>query len=583
MTGVNRVRALAGCLSALLICHGPAVATAEAEFQSGGEPTREERIRELRARVWEVWVTPLDGELVIDGQIDEPAWEHAEPISEFFQRERNEGLPASERTEVRILYDEYNLYLGFTCYDREMDRLMARALFRDESGSLDDLLVILIDPFNDHRSAYTFATNANGFQIDGLQTGEERSTLDGNWDTVWDAAGSRSPDRWEVEVVLPFKSLRFKPPPDGEEIVFGIGFKRNLRRRNEEDIWPFVSNDSSWYRPAELGHLRGLSQANPGRNVELRPYALGETKRSLELDSQDERGEIGLDAKWGITPAMTADFTINTDFAQEEVDLQQINFTRFSLFFPEKRQFFLEGERMFQFGIRSEADLVFTRRLGLSSEGEVIPIVAGARLSGREGHYTIGAMNIQTNNFSEVPSENFTVLRLRRDMLNRSTIGALFTNRQGGGEHNRLYGADMNLLLGDAWKLEGFFARIDDSEEDEGVDAAYLRFGYDTDRWGTSYRYLDLGENFRPGVGFVRRPNSVENFGDVRFSPRPNSDWIRQLHFAASLRYITDQARLLETRDRLGELTTAFESGDSLTLRYTNRFESITIPFELRP
>jgi hypothetical protein len=422
-------------------------------------------VRELRARVWEAWAAPLEGELSIDGRLDEPAWQRAKPVTEFYQRDRADGTPESERTEVRILYDDDNLYLGFICFDREMDKVVSRAIFRDESGAYDDQLVILIDPYNDHRGAYVFSTNANGFKIDGLQTGEAVNTLDANWDAVWDAGGSRDADRWQAELAIPFKSLRYKAPAEGEEIVFGIGFKRNLRRRNEEDIWPFVSNDSSWYRPASLGHLRGISKANPGRNLEFRPYALGERSQNLDADLEDQRGELGLDAKWGITPALTADFSINTDFAQEEVDLQQINFTRFSLFFPEKRQFFLEGERMFQFGIRREAELVFTRRIGLSPLGEVIPIKAGARLSGRAGRYAVGAMNIQTQESGVFPSENFTVLRLQRDLFNRSTVGALFTNRQGGGRFNRVYGADVNLLLRDAWTFEGFFARVDEDTE----------------------------------------------------------------------------------------------------------------------
>ena len=204
-----------------------------------------------------------------------------------------------------------------------------------------------------------------------------------------------------------------------------------------------------------------------------------------------------------------------------EVDLQQINFTRFSLFFPEKRQFFLEGERMFQFGIRREAELVFTRRIGLSPLGEVIPIKAGARLSGRAGRYAVGAMNIQTQESGVFPSENFTVLRLQRDLFNRSTVGALFTNRQGGGRFNRVYGADVNLLLRDAWTFEGFFARVDEDTEREGSDSAYARAAFDKDLWGTGYRFLDIEEDFDPGVGFVRRPDSEEHFGEVRFSPRP--------------------------------------------------------------
>jgi hypothetical protein len=542
---------------------------------------REERVRLLQERTWEAMAAAVQAELTIDGRLDDPAWDFAEPVADFYQGESNEGLPATERTEIKVLYDETNLYIGFRAYDSEPEKAKARAIFRDESPGADDLAIVMIDAFNDHRSAIQFVTNMNGVQMDLLQNGESRTTRNANWDTVWDSKGSRFREGWEVEIVIPFKSLRFEPPAPGEEVTFGIGFKRNIPRKNEEVFWPFVSNDSSWYRPSELGHLLGLRDIRPGRSVEVRPYVLGGVEQDRETDLRDGRADFGGDAKWGVTSGLTADFTVHTDFAQEEVDVQQINFTRFSLFFPEKRQFFLEGERMFQFGIRREAELVFTRRIGLSGLGGVVPIIAGARLSGRQGTYTIGAMNIQTGETEGLAAENFTVLRLRRDLFSRSSIGALFTNRQGGGTYNRVVGADFNFLFERVWFLEGFFARVEEPGKREGQNSAYGRFAYDTDRFGAFYRYLDFGENFRPGVGFIRRPNSKEHSGELRYSPRPKSRWIRQFHFRAPLRYITNQQGFLETRERGVAVTTAFESGDAVTLAFTNQLESITEPFEL--
>ncbi len=543
---------------------------------------REERVRILQGRTWEIEAAPVQGELLIDGKLDDPAWTHASPIGDFYQGESNEGLPATERSEVRVLFDETNLYIGFRAFDTEPSKASARAIFRDESPSADDLAIIMIDAFNDHRSAIQFVTNINGVQVDLLQNGETTETRNRNWDTVWNAKGSRFEGGWDAEVVIPFKSLRFQPPASGEEAIFGIGFKRNIPRKNEEVFWPFVSNDSTWYRPAELGHLRGLRSIKPGRSIEVRPYVLGGIDQ-YENEAREGRREIGGDAKWGITSGLTADFTVNTDFAQEEVDVQQINFTRFSLFFPEKRQFFLEGERAFLFGLPEEAEMVFTRRIGLSRLGEVVPIVAGARLSGRQGTYSIGAMNIQTNDARSLPAENFTVLRLRRDIFSRSNIGAVFTNRQHGGSFNRVYGADINLYFKQVWTLEGFVARVDETETRSGKDSAYGRFAYDTDRFGAFYRYLDLGENFRPGVGFVRRPNSREHSGELRFSPRPSLSWIRQFHFKLPVRYISTQQDFLETRERGIEFTTALESGDSVSFSLVNSLESIDEPFAIRP
>jgi hypothetical protein len=545
--------------------------------------SRPERRKVLQARQWEVAAARVRGDLRINGIGDDPAWNEATPITDFYQREKNEGLPGTEQTEVRVLYDTHNLYILFRCFDREPEKIKARAMFRDESGAADDLLGIMLDAFNDHRGAIQFVTNAAGLVEDLLQTGETTESRNHNWDTVWMSKGTRTPTGFEVELKIPFRSLRFNRPSPGEEVIFGIGFKRNIPRRNEEDYWPFVPNDSSWYRPVELGHIRGLRDIEPGRAVEIRPYALGGFDEDGVNDTRKSKREVGLDAKWGVTPGLTADFTVNTDFAQEEADVQQVNFTRFSLFFPEKRQFFLEGERMFQFGIPQEDDLVFTRRIGLSEAAEIIPIRGGARLSGRQGAYTVGAMDIQTAETDPYPAENFSVLRVRRDFLSRSSAGVLLTNRQGGGTFNRVYGADLHLLLRRVWTLEGFAARVDTPGRDEGAGNAYARFAYDTDRWGANYRYLDIGENFRPGIGFVKRPDSRENFTEGRFSPRPRLSRVRQFTFKTSLRYITDQRNTLETRERAGEFSTTLETGDIVTFRANNHLESIDKPFALRP
>jgi len=545
------------------------------------ETARLQRVRELNARDWEVRAVRAEGEIRLDGRLDEADWGRAEQISDFYQRERNEGVPATERTEVRVLYDRTQLFVGFRCFDSEPGRHRARGIFRDERPPGDDLVAILLDPFHDHRSAVQLVSNSNELVLDLLQTGEAYDTRNVNWDTVWDSRGSRSSRGWEVEVAIPFKSLRFGRALDGEEQVFGIGFKRNIPRKNEEVYWPFVRNDSTWYRPAELGHLKGLAEVEPGRNLEIRPYALAAGQEQADTPGTERRWELGGDLKWGVTPGLTADFTINTDFAQEESDIQQLNFTRFSLFFPEKRQFFLEGQRMFQFGVPEEADLVFTRRIGLSSDGEVVPLIAGARLSGRLGRTGIGFMNIQSEAHAGVESENFTVLRLRRDVFRRSSVGLLLTNRQGGGWFNRVLGADVSFPKGD-WLLEGFVAAVDTPEESRDSGAGYGRLAYATDRLGGSYRFLYIGEEFDPGIGFVRRPGSRESSGSVRFSPRTRSPWIRQLHFEGRLVHIEDQDNVLETRERELSLSGDFESGDVVTLRVTNRLENLVELFELR-
>ena len=548
------------------------------------EQSREQRVRTLQERSWDITAQRVTGELLIDGRIDDEAWDLAEPITDFYQRETFEGLPATEPTHAWVLFDDTNLYLAFRAFDSDASRQKARAMFRDENVAGDDAVAVMIDAYNDHRSAVFLATNANGILFDMLQNGQDRTTRNINWDAVWNARGSHTPSGWEVEVVIPFRSLRFEPPEDGSEVVFGIGFKRNLPRKNEETYWPFVSNDSTWYRPAELGHLHGLDDIRSGRSIELKPYALGGASVDAVTNAVDDRQEVGLDVKWGLTTGLTADFTVNTDFAQEEVDVQQINLTRFSLFFPEKRQIFLESERSFQFGVPREADLIFTRRMGLSSTGSIIPILGGARLSGRQGAWNVGIMNMETGSAGDldVSRENFTVLRLRRDILSRSNIGMLFTNRTDrDGQLNRVYGADLNLYAGQRWSLESYFAVTDDDAR-ENDDSAYAKLEYRADRYGLVYRYLDVGENFSPGIGFVRRTDSKQNRGQVRFSPRPSWRLIRQFNFEGTLDYIPNHRGILETRRWTGEFRTTFESGHQIGVSYVDNYEFLERPFRLR-
>lgn len=578
---VARVRP--ALLAVLLVCGVlPSSAAAQPEARPEAAFDRAERVRLLQARTWEARAARVDGEIRIDGRIEEDAWALAEPVTDFYQREHNEGLPATELTEVRILYDDARLYLGIRCFDSEPERVRARAVFRDESSAADDTLLIMIDAHHDHRSAVQFVTNANGLVKEGLQTGETVQTVNDNFDLVWRVAGLRTAEGYEVEIAIPFKSLRFHRPADGGEVTFGLGFKRNIPRKNEEVYWPFVTNDSSWYRPAELGHLRGIVGIAPARNLQFRPYALGGRTRSSTEPAVGGRRSTGLDVKWGLTSGVTADFTFNTDFAQEEADVQQINFTRFSLFFPEKRQFFLEGEHIFQFGVPREAELVFTRRIGLSEAGQMIPLAGGARLSGRHGRTSLGAMSIQTraSEDQDSPAAHFSVLRVRRDLLDRSSAGLLLTSVTGDGRVNRVLGADASLLLSRIWTIEGFAARTSETNA-RPAHALYGRLGVDTDRFGASYRYLDVDAAFQPGLGFVRRRDVRQHEAEARLNHRPRSRHVRRLQARSSLGYITNHGRVLETRERQTSFTMEFETGDSVIAEASDRLEVLPTAFAL--
>ncbi len=540
----------------------------------------EERIRALQGRPWEIHATRLREALRFDGRVDEPAWNQTEAVTDFYQRFRRDPLAATERTEVRVLYDDDNLYIGIRAFETEPGKMTVRGIFRDEQGSGDDIVIVMLDAYHVHRSAVQLNSNANGLIYDMLQTGESEQTRNINFDMVWTSRGRRTESGYEIEERIPFKSLRFAPRRPGEEVVFGVGFKRNVTRKNEEVTWPYVSIDSSWYRPAELGHIRGITDVQPGRNVELRPYVLGGATRDLGRALTDGKREVGLDVKWGVTTGLTADFTLNTDFAQEEADVQQVNFSRFSLFFPEKRQFFLEGQQMFQFGVAREADMAFTRRVGLSGSGEIVPIIGGGRLSGRQGRTSLGLMSIQTGDATGLPGQNFSIARVKRDVLSRSSLGGIVTSVQGEGGVNRVYGADASLYLRRVWFLDGFLAARDQTGA-SWSGAGYGRFAYLSDKWGSSYQLLSLGKAFNPGIGFVRRPDSRQHNATVRFSPRPGAAGIRQLNFSGAFDYITNQQNVLQTRNRQGAVDVDFESGASLAVTALGTLESISAPFRL--
>lgn len=568
-------------LAALLVC----APQAAAQDAPPAETTRDERVRELSGRTWDVHATRVRGTFTFDGHVNDEVWQRAAVIADFYQNERNEGLPGTERTEVRVAYDDERLYIGWICFDSEPEKVRANAIFRDESGGSDDIVSVMLDAYHGHRTAIQFVSNANGLMQDLLQSGENERTRNQDFNAVWEAKGQFTERGYEVEMAIPFRSLRFDPPHEGEEAVFGIGFKRNIPRKNEDVMWPFVPNDSSWYRPAELGHVRGMTDIRPGRNVQLRPYLLGGGLRDFKGggDGPDWKRDAGLDAKWGVTTGLTADLTINTDFAQEEADVQQINLTRFSLSFPEKRQFFLEGQQAFQFGNRGEADLVFTRRIGLTGGGEVVPILAGARLSGRQGRTTIGAMNIQTGDHDAAqPGQNFSVLRLSRDLGGRSSVGALFTNVQGDGTFNRVAGVDGSFYFKNVWFIDGWFAAMNASAADAGGHAGYGRVAYDADRLGASYAVLDVGDAFRPGVGFIRRRDVRSHRSNVRWSPRPDSRFVRQYHFTGGFSYTTDQRSVLESRDRNVNARAEFESGDSVSVKVGQSYEFISSSFPIQ-
>jgi len=504
----------------------------------------------------------------IDGRVDEAVWAGAEPASGFVQQQPDEGQPSSERTEVRVLYDTRALYLGIVCFDSQPDRIVVTQGRRDADLANTDSVQIVLDTFDDDQNAFLFGTNPLGIEHDGqiaaeghtggvlgaagAQTGfgaggAQRGQLLGynkNWDGDWTVRAQVTQRGWEAELLIPLKTLRYN---GGTDRRWGINVMRTIRRKNEQAFLAPIPRAYNIYRVSLAGDLVGLDLP-ARRDLRALPYGLtgfGEDNtRPSGQDRTDTLGDLGLDVKWGITPKLTADFTANTDFAQVEADEEQVNLTRFDLFFPEKRPFFLENAATFQFGQPQQVDLFFSRRIGLSRAGEPIDILGGARLSGKIGAFNVGLMDMQTEEATNsstgrliAPANNFGVVRVQREFHRRSNVGAIFVNRQATGaaagkdNFNRAYGADLNLSAGRNARFFAFMARSD-SPGALGSDYAGRAYvDYRADVWELRGGYTQVGERFNAEVGFVPRLGYRRGDAFVQFGPEPKREslrWIRK-------------------------------------------------------
>ncbi|HEX9944247.1 MAG TPA: DUF5916 domain-containing protein, partial [Thermoanaerobaculia bacterium] len=373
--------------------------------------------------------------LKVDGLLDDRPWQEADIAANFIQREPNPGQPASEPTEVQVVYTNSTLYIGIRALAADPGQIVGEEMQRDGALFRDDSVLVLLDTFNDDRNAYFFEVNPNGAFTDALITDEGRD-FNVQWDAVWRAVAQRTPEGWSAEMEIPFATLRFDPAKD----TWGLNVRRLIRHKNEEVFWAPVPLQANLFRISLSGDLTGIRGPEPGLNFRVKPFAVGSASK-LQAPTgpvSDEEGELGLDIKWGLTRSMTLDLTYNTDFAEAEVDDQQINLTRFSLFFPEKRDFFLENAGIFEFGFNPPGTPFlkpfFSRRIGISPLGTVVPIDWGARLTGRTGPWSIGLLDVQTETydldfFGEQPEDNWGVVRIKRNLGRRSNVGFIATNR----------------------------------------------------------------------------------------------------------------------------------------------------------
>ena len=539
----------------------------------------------------------LSAPLTLDGVLDEDVYQREAPFGGLIQVAPNYGEPSTEKSEIWITYDTENMYLSCRCHDSSPpDDWVANELRRDTGGLRNNEHIgVMFDTFYDRRSGFAFYTNPLGARADYSVIDEGGSNTD--WNPVWTSKTGRFDGGYTVEMAIPFKSLRYRAGPNQ---VWGVQIRRAIRHKNE---WTYLTpvprilaGPQALNRVSAGGTLVGLDLPEAGRNIELKPYAIGRVTTDLVrppfLDNQFG-GDIGGDIKYAVTPNLTADLTFNTDFAQVEIDEQQINLTRFPLFFPEKRDFFLEGRGIFDFarggtGVSNTTTtdlpyLFYTRRIGLNN-GAVIPIDAGARLTGKLGPYAIGLINIQTGSDSASNTEttNFTVLRLKRDILRRSTIGVMATNRSAANavvEPHMAYGADGTFSFTQDLMAGAYWARSDttgasDNQSYQGV------LDYSADKYGARAEYLSVGRNFDPQVGFRRRFDINRSFGQLRFSPRPKwIPFVRKFTWTAQGEYVENGAGDVDARTWSGQFTTEFENSDQLMLTSTHPYEFVRFPF----
>ncbi len=524
---------------------------------------------------------------LIDGQLDETIWEGACGISDFYQKEPLEGQQATEPTRVCIAYDQANLYVGVELQDSEPDRIRASQLQRDSTLEGDDTFTVILDTFHDHRNAFLFRVNPLGTRFDALIRNES-DRVSSEWDEQWTEASVITGNGWTAEYSIPFKILRFSA---AAEQTWGINFERVIKRKNEFVYWSGWNRNFQFNHVSQAGHLEGLSEITQEERLRIRPYVVAGLKRLAADRSNGTQKvwDVGIDdLKFALTSNLTADLAFNPDFGQVEVDAQQVNLTRFSLFFQEKRQFFIEGADSLKMRVSflhfgpPPLELFYSRRIGLSESGQPISIVGGGKLTGKVGGFDLGVLNVQTDDYQQQPGENFMVARVRKEILGRSYIGTIFTNRQSQGDANRLAGVDANFVLKDHLTLGGLFAKSSSTGISGKQTARQLGVLWQDALISAGVNYIDIDPDFDPGIGFARRRDRMIG---ARFyvRPRPGGDLIRNFEFNPDFVYFHDDANVLKSRTTRLQLAAVFQSGDRLQFNLRNDLERLSREFQIGP
>jgi hypothetical protein len=533
-----------------------------------------------------------NGPIRVDGRLDEPDWQQAPPFDRFIQSQPHAGAPATELTIVRILYDAERLYIGAECRDSEPRRLVVPSLEQDFESADSDIFGVTLDPFHDRRNAFMFLVNPRG-AVKDAQDFDDSRLEDAAWEGVIQVKTRIHDQGWTVELALPFTTLRFDPRLADQ--VWGMNVLRRIRRKNEEAYWAPLDRRDRIHRMSKAGTLEGLEHMRAGHNLTIKPYVLATDATGGAFGrSNGAAADGGGDLKYGITPKLTLDATIRTDFSQVEVDQEQVNLTRFPLFFPEKRDFFLENSGAFAFGDISERGLrlgaslrdftlFHSRRIGLTSSGQPIPILGGARLTGKVREFELGLLNMQTRSSPLAPAENFTAARLRRPLAQHGDVGLLVLNRQvtdgDTGFYNRSAGAEVNLRFVGNLVVNSYVAVTDQPGRHGPNTAERLTVGWRDRLWDISGFVKQVGDAFTPGMGFVRRTAMRQSYATLGLHPRPRIGFVQEVNPYVEVDYTTNLRSVLETRNTTLGLDVPLIDGGRVSVTYNDGFERLIDPF----
>jgi len=537
----------------------------------------------------------------IDGRLDDAVWEPAPVQGNFIQREPSPGAPISERTEFRVLYDDRKIYFALWAYDSDPRGIRASEWKRDSSLAKGDQMRIVIDTFHDRRNGFYFATNPLGALKDAQYTDNARVT-NNDWNAVWECRTTIDDKGWYAEIAIPFSQLRFKTAIG--ETTWGLNVGRRIVRKNEESYWvsyPRAQGAFGFARLSNAGVLDGLRDLQSKRRFEVVPFLAPQVGYDNVADvSTNKLDRYGVDARIGLTDTLTADLTYKTDFAQVEADQEVVNVSRFSLFFPEKRQFFTETAGLFNYGKSGTENgdqgagllpLFYSRRIGLTGDGREVPLLAGARITGRLGAYSVGLMNIETDQASVgssnapvlLPRANYSVVRLKRNVFGYSSMGAIFLNREGGtgAAFNRTAGVDLNLVLGKTTTLTALAAKTFTPGSKGNDYAAGFDFAYQHDHYNYGVTYLDVGDNFNAEMGYIKRTDVRNPRVRGAWTPRPKWPGVRQLTIGGQLDTYMNHAGSLVSRTGDGQFIAAFNDTSTLTVDVLHDDDHLSAPWQL--